>query len=127
MNVAAHQEKNEKMGKRKAGEEKRQADFKEAVCYPSAVVQGAARRKNGFCEESARVTGTSGRPTSILIQPKWGCGSHHHVEAVINWCSSILLALHAYTIYTTEFLTSLSKKIGVNKCFGDGKKVCNDN
>ena len=43
MNVAAHQEKekNEKTGKRKAGEERRQADFKETV-----VVQGAARRKN---------------------------------------------------------------------------------
>ena len=56
MNVAAHQEKekNEKTGKRKAGEEKRQADFKAAGCYPSAVVQGAAGRKNGLCEGSAR-------------------------------------------------------------------------
>ena len=32
----------------------RQANFKEAACYPSAVVQGAARRKNGLCEGSAR-------------------------------------------------------------------------
>ena len=56
MNVAAHQEKekNEKTGKRKAGVEKKQANFKEAVCYPSAVIQGAARRKNGLCEGSAR-------------------------------------------------------------------------
>ena len=56
MNVAAHQEqeKNEKAGKRKTGKERRPADFKEAVCYPSAVVQGAARRKNGLCEESAQ-------------------------------------------------------------------------
>ena len=56
MNVAAHQEKekNEKTGKRKAGEERKQADFREAACYPSAVVQGAARRKNGLCEGSAR-------------------------------------------------------------------------
>ena len=56
MNVAAHQEKekNEKTGKRKTGEERRQADFKKAACYPSAVVQGAARRKNGLCEGSAR-------------------------------------------------------------------------
>ena len=55
MNVAAHQdkEKNEKTGKRKAGEERKQADFKEAACYPSAVVQGAARQKNILCEESA--------------------------------------------------------------------------
>ena len=56
MNVAAHQnkEKNEKTGKRKTGEERRPADFKEAACCPSAVVQGAARRKNGLCKRSAR-------------------------------------------------------------------------
>ena len=55
MNVAAHQEKekNEKTGKRKAGEERRQADFKETACYPSAVVQRAARRKNALCEGNA--------------------------------------------------------------------------
>ena len=56
MNVATHQEKekNEKTGKRKAGVERRQANFKEDACYPSAVVQAAARRKNGLCEGSAR-------------------------------------------------------------------------
>ena len=45
MNVAAHQdkEKNEKTGRIMAGEERRQADFKEAACYPSGVIQGAAR------------------------------------------------------------------------------------
>ena len=54
MNVAAYQEKekNEKTRKRKAGEERRQVDFKEAGCYPSAVVQGTARQKNGLCEGS---------------------------------------------------------------------------
>ena len=56
MNVAAHQEKekDEKTGKRKAGVERRQANFREAACYPSAVVQGAARRKNGLYEGSVR-------------------------------------------------------------------------
>ena len=56
MNVAAHQEKekNEQTGKRKAGEKRRQADFKEAACYHSAVVQGAARQKNILCGGSAR-------------------------------------------------------------------------
>ena len=54
MNVATHQEKNEKTGKRKAGKKRRQADFKEAARYSSAVVQGAARRKNDLCEWSAR-------------------------------------------------------------------------
>ena len=48
MNVTAHQKKkNEemKMGKRRAGEKRKRkqaTDFKEAVCCPSAVVQGAA-------------------------------------------------------------------------------------
>ena len=56
MNVAGHQgkEKNEKMGKRKAGEERKQPDIKEAACYPSAVVQRIAPQKNGLCEGSAR-------------------------------------------------------------------------
>ena len=54
MNVASHQEKEkEKTGKRKAGKQRRQADFKEAACYPSVVVQGAVQQKNGLCEESA--------------------------------------------------------------------------
>ena len=55
MNIAAHQEgKDEKTGKRKAGVERRQANFKEAACYPSAIVQGAAQQKNGLCEGSAQ-------------------------------------------------------------------------
>ena len=40
--------------KGRAREERRQANFKEAACYPSAVVQEAARRKYGLCEGSAR-------------------------------------------------------------------------
>ena len=47
-------EKDEKTGKGKAGEERRQADFKDAACCPSAVVQGAARQKNGLCEGGAQ-------------------------------------------------------------------------
>ena len=55
MNVAAHQEEmNEKTGRRKTGEERKQVDFNETACYPSAVVQGAARQKNASCEGSAR-------------------------------------------------------------------------
>ena len=47
MNVAAHQEKkkDEKTGKRKAGVERRQADFKGAACYLSAVVQKLHSKK----------------------------------------------------------------------------------
>ena len=53
MNVTAHQEKEEneetKKGKRGEGEKRKRkqaTDFKEAVCCPSAVVQGAAQQKN---------------------------------------------------------------------------------
>ena len=55
MNIATHQEKekNEKTVKRKAGVERRQANSKEAACYPSVVVQGAAQQKNALCEGSA--------------------------------------------------------------------------
>ena len=57
MNVTAHQEKEEneetKKGKKGAGEKKKRKqaiDFKEVVCCPSAVVQGAAKRKSeGEC------------------------------------------------------------------------------
>ena len=50
MNVTAHEEMEKyeetKTGKRKAGEERKQAIiFKEAVCCPSAVVQRATRQK----------------------------------------------------------------------------------
>ena len=69
MNDAAHQEKEKneetKTDQRRAAEKKRQAiDFKEAACCPSAVIEGAARRKNGLCEGSAGVTGTLGKANS---------------------------------------------------------------
>ena len=77
MNVAAYQdkEKNEKTGMRKAGEERRQADFKETVGYLSAVVQRAARQKNAFCEGSARVTGTLGKANSHFKPTQTGLGT----------------------------------------------------
>ena len=55
MNLSTHQEKDEKTVKRRAEVKRRQDNFKETACYPSAVVQGAARRqKNGLCEGSAQ-------------------------------------------------------------------------
>ena len=75
MNVAACQEKNEKTGKRKTGEKRRQGDFKEAACYPSAVVQGTARRKNGLWEGNARVTGTFGKANSHFNSTQTGLGT----------------------------------------------------
>ena len=43
-------------GEEEDGQEKgrkRRADFKEAACYPCAVIQRAAQRKNSLCEGSA--------------------------------------------------------------------------
>ena len=67
MNITAHQEKekNEKTGKREAGEERKQStDFKKAACCLSAVVQGEAWRKIYLCEESDGVTRTLGKTNS---------------------------------------------------------------
>ena len=104
MNVAVYQEKEkiEKQGKRKAGVERRQTNFKEAACYPSVVVQGAARRKMVCVRGVPGVTGTLGKANSHFDPTQTGRGSHHHVEAAVDWCSSILLALHVHTTYTTE-------------------------
>ena len=104
MNVATHQEKekNEKTVKRKEGVEKKLANFKEAACYPSAVLQGAARQKNGLCGGMPRVTATLGKTNSHFDPTQTGWRPHHQVEAAVNWYSSILLTLHVHTIYTTE-------------------------
>ena len=104
MNVATHQEKekNEKTVKRKAGEKRRQANFKEAAWYPSAVVQGLHGEKMVCVRGVPEVTGTLGKANSHFDPTQTGRGPHHHVEAAIDWCSSILLALHVHTIYTTE-------------------------
>ena len=64
MNVAAHQdkEKNEKMDKRKAGEERGQeTDFREAACCPFAVVQGHHGEKMVCVRGMPGVTGTLGK------------------------------------------------------------------
>ena len=44
------------------------------------------------------VTGTLGKANSHFNSTQTGLGPHHHVEAAVDWCSSILLALHVYTI-----------------------------
>ena len=95
MNVAAHQEKEKtKMSKRKAGEERRQAtDFKEAVCCPSAVVQGAAWQKNGFCEGSAWGNWNLGKVNSHFYPNQMASGRHHHVEAAVDWCRQSTLSV----------------------------------
>ena len=128
MNVAAHQEKKkiEKMGKRKEGKERKQADFKEAACYPYAVVQGLHGEKMVCVRGVPGVTGTLGKANSHLTQPKRGWRPHYHVKAAVDWCSSILLALHVYTIYTTEISHFTIQKERSQFVFGDGQKVRND-
>ena len=57
MNVAAHheKEKNEKTCKREAENKRKQpTNFKEAACYPNAVVQRAVRQKNVVKKVSAQ-------------------------------------------------------------------------
>ena len=73
--------------------------------------------------EAPGVTGTLGKTNS---QPKRGWGPHHHVEAAVDWCSSILLALHVYTIYTTEISHLSIQKDRSQYMFGDRQKVRND-
>ena len=77
MNVSAHQEKekNGKTGKRKVGEERRQVDFKEAACYPSAVGQGATRQKMVCMRGVPGVTGTLGKANSHFNPTQTGLGT----------------------------------------------------
>ena len=59
----------------KKAEGRRQAiDFREAVCYPSAVVQGTARRKNGS-RGVPGVTGTLGKANSHFDPTQKGSGT----------------------------------------------------
>ena len=48
------------------------------------------------------VSGTLGKANNHFDPTQTGRGPHHHVEAAVDWCSPILLALHVHTIYTTE-------------------------
>ena len=77
INVATHQdkEKNEITVKRKAGEKRKQADFKEAACYPSAVVQGAARQKIFCVRGLPGVTGTLGKSNRHFSPTQIGLGT----------------------------------------------------
>ena len=48
------------------------------------------------------VTGTLEKANSHFNSNQTGLGTHYHVEPAVDWCSSILLALHVYTISMTE-------------------------
>ena len=42
------------------------------------------------------VTGTLGKANSHFDPIQTGLGPHHHVEAAVDWCSLILLALNQW-------------------------------
>ena len=85
MNVAIYQEKkeNEKTGKGR----KELADFREAACCTSVVLQRAARQKMVCIRGVPGVTNLPGKPTTTSSQPKWGRGFYHHTEVAVDWCS----------------------------------------
>ena len=104
MNVAAHQEKekDEKTSKKKAGEERRHVDFKEAAYYPSAVIQGLHSEKMVCVRGVPGVTGILGKTNSHFNPTQIRLGTAPPRCGAVDWCISILLALHAHATYTTE-------------------------
>ena len=53
---------------------------------------GSSIAKNGLYEGSARGNWDP-RKGQQPFRPNPGLGPHHHVEAAVDWCSSILVAL----------------------------------
>ena len=91
------------------------------------LFRGLHREKMVCVRRVPRIAGTLGKANSHFnpIQKCWRL--HHHVEAAVDWCSSILLALHVYTIYTTEISHfTIQKDLSQYVCFGDGQKIRND-
>ena len=77
MNVTAHQEKEKneetRTDMKKTGEKKHATDFIEVACCSSAVVQGAAQRKNKW--EMSVVTGTLGKANRHFDSTQTGSGT----------------------------------------------------
>ena len=111
------------MGKRKAGEERKQADFNEDACCPSAVVQGAAQRKNSLCEGSGWGNCDPRKDRQPFRLNPNGVGDRtttlrRILIGAVQFCS-----LYMYILYIRLKLhTSLSKKIGVNTRLGTDRK-----
>ena len=101
MNGATYQEKekNEKTGKRKAED---RPILKRMRATLLRSFRGLHGEKMVCVRGVPGVTGTLGKANSHFDPTQTGWGPHHHVEAAVDWCNSILLALHVYTIFTTE-------------------------
>ena len=100
MNVATHQEKDEKTFKKKAGEDRPILKRLCATLLPS--FRGLHGKKMVCVRGVPGVTGTLGKTNSHFDPIQMVRGPHHHVEAAVDWCSSSLLALHVHIIHTTK-------------------------
>ena len=70
---------------------------------PSCGRSGGCTAKKMVCVRGVPgVTGTLGKTNSHFNPIRTGLGIALPRGAVVDWYSSILLALHVYTIYTTE-------------------------
>ena len=127
MNVATHhEEKDEKTSKRKAGVKKRQPILKRLSATLLRSFRGLHGEKMVYVRGVPRVTGTIGKAIAILTQSKWVGDRNTTLRQLlidaVQFCS-----LYMYILYIRQkFCTSLSKKIGVNMCFEDKQKVCNN-
>ena len=91
MNVATHQEKDEKTFKRKAGEDRPILKRLRATLLRS--FRGLHGEKMVWVRGVPVVTGTLGKANSHFDPTQTGRGPQHHIEAAVDWYSSILLAL----------------------------------
>ena len=132
MNVANHQEKekNEKTFKRKEGEDRPILKRLRATLLWS--FRGLHGEKMVCVRRVPGVTGTLGKANSHFDPTQTGRGPHHHFEAAVDWCSSILLALHVHTIYKvlagnmatlTNFLKFLKNYLKVSGQTVHGSRV----
>ena len=127
MNIATHhEEKDEKTGKRKAGVKRRQPILKRLSATLLRSFRGLHGEKMVYVRGVPRVTGTIRKAIAILTQSK-RVGDRtttlrQLLIGAVQFCS-----LYMYILYIRQkFRTSLSKKIGVNTCFEDEQKVCNN-
>ena len=94
-------------------------------------IKGAARRKNGLCEGSARGNWDPREGQQPFRTNPNEVGDRTNtlrrlLIGVVQFCSLCMYGINYIYRLRQKFRTSLSKKIGVDTCFGDGQKVRND-
>ena len=82
MNVAAHQEKNERTVKRKEGEDRPTLKRLRAALLRS--FRGLHGEKMVCVRGVPGLTGTLGKTNSHFDRTQTGRGPHHHVEATVD-------------------------------------------